>query len=347
MWIEHAGERLSMLEVIDAQVRLCGAALRCAGIANVFTPPGLRGRGYARRLMQEALERLRDQGYLVAGLFGIQDFYDKYGFATVAPDFIISVPTHLLACQAGGLAVRPARPADLPHIAGIYNRVNHNVDYSLVRDPAAWAGPRRGSQGPRRALVMVAVGADDKPLGYLLYDDETEGFAVSDAGYLEIEAVSGLLRAAARIAASRGAPTMDFKLHPEVGLGAYLRRMFVIIESSRPDNHESMLRLLDQDRVLQAVTPVLARRARGWDGAPVGRLRLTTELGSTRARLGDHPAEIAVHMPHPRLAQLLFGYWSAGEIAETERLTLPSEHVRFLELLFPRHDGYCYWPDRY
>ena len=91
LWLEVGGELASELWVVDVTVRAWGAELRSAGIAGVATPKPHRMKGYARRLM-EACERFTaDRRYEISTLFGIPDFYHRFGYATICPECEIRI----------------------------------------------------------------------------------------------------------------------------------------------------------------------------------------------------------------------------------------------------------------
>ena len=145
VWTERDGELVCSLEIMAAPVRLAGATLRTAGIANVFTEEGHRRRGYASALMAHAHELLTDAGYSTVALFGIPGFYGQFGYATIGCDFAIEVATSVAEQAVGSHRLRPATTADLPAVAEIYNAVNAGLDGSVVRDPGEWIGLRHGS----------------------------------------------------------------------------------------------------------------------------------------------------------------------------------------------------------
>ena len=143
------------------------------------------------------------------------------------------------------------------------------------------------------------------------------------------------------------APAIRFELHPEVGLGSYVRRMDCKLAAVRPHDSGYMLRILDQDAVLRAVQPTLGDRAAACGHEAPSRLRVKTPLGTTVVDIGGPGPQRTLTLPHERLTQLLFGYWSAAEVAEVEGVRIVPVDVPWLTALFPRGDAYCYEPDRY
>ena len=347
VWAERDGELVCSLEIMAAPVRLARATLRTAGIANVFTEEGHRRRGYASALMAHAHDLLADAGYSTVALFGIPVFYGQFGYATIGCDFAIEIATSVAEQAIGSHRLRSASTADLPAVAEIYNAVNAGLDGSVVRDPANWIGLRHGSTILGTTGLWIAVDTSGEPVGYVALRDDSRKAEVIDAGFADSVVAPSLVAHAAAEAAKRQAATIRFELHPEVGLGSYVRRMECKLESVRPLDSGYMLRILDQDAVLRNVQPTLRARAAACGDEAPSRLRVKTPLETAAVDIGGRRPERTLALPHERLTQLLFGYWSAGEVAKVEEAGIAPEDLPWLTALFPRGDAYCYEPDRY
>ena len=347
VWAERDGVLVCSLEVLPAPIRLAGATLRTAGIANVFTEEGHRRRGYASALMAHAHGLLTDAGYSAVALFGIPRFYGQFGYATIGCDFALVVDTDVAAQAAGGHRLRPASAADLPAVAAIYNAGNAGLDGSVVRDPADWIGLRHGSTILGTTGLWIAEDSDGRSVGYVALREDPRKAEVIDAGFTDSGVAPSLVAHAAAEAARRQSSVIRFELHPEFGLGSYVRRMECKLEAVRPHDSGYMLRILDQDAVLRAIEPTLRARAAVCGFEAPSSLRVETPLGMSVVGLGGRGPERTLTLPHERLTQLLFGYWSAGEVAEVADVCIAPEDFPWLTALFPRGDAYCYEPDRY
>lgn len=347
IWAERGGELVCSLEIMAAPVRLAGATLRTAGIANVFTEEGHRRRGYASALMAHAHEILANAEFSTVALFGIPGFYGQFGYATIGCDFALEVDTDVAVQAVGGHRLRAASAADLPAVAEFYNAVNAGLAGSVVRDPTDWIGLRHGSTILGTSGLWIAEDTAAEPVGYVALREDPGKAEVIDAGFADPAVAPSLVAHAAAEAVKRQASSIRFELHPEFGLGAYVRRMECRIESIRPLDSGYMLCILDQDAVLSAIEPALQARAAACGLRAPSRLRIATPLGTTTVELGGAGPEGRLVMPHERLTQLLFGYWSAAEVAEVERAGIAQADVPWLTALFSRGDAYCYEPDRY
>ena len=83
---------VSSLAIIPLRMRIGAAIVRVDGIGGVETPEAHRMRGYARRLLETTVEHMRRGKAALSFLYGIQDFYPKFGYATVASTTVCGSP---------------------------------------------------------------------------------------------------------------------------------------------------------------------------------------------------------------------------------------------------------------
>jgi predicted N-acetyltransferase YhbS len=118
-------------------VRLDGRHVPTLGIGAVFTPPDLRRRGFARRLLQEMLAAARDAGAELAMLFSEIDpaFYEAVGFRLVpVPEASLTVRR---ARGAPAVLARSVEERDFPFIADMHEQRAAAYRFSLHVD-ADW-----------------------------------------------------------------------------------------------------------------------------------------------------------------------------------------------------------------
>jgi GNAT superfamily N-acetyltransferase len=114
-------------------VRLDGVDGTMCGFGAVFTRPEERGRGHAGVIIEQLIERARDEGALVAGLFSEigATFYERLGFQTVPLD---EVTLHVE--RKGGspaMLVRAGDERDLPALAAMHETRSEGVRFTLRR----------------------------------------------------------------------------------------------------------------------------------------------------------------------------------------------------------------------
>ena len=116
---------------------------------------------------------------------------------------------------------------------------------------------------------------------------------------------------------------------------------------TRPDNAGYMARIVDLSAVLRKCTPSLSARASACDLPVPETIHVRTDIGDGRIALAGQapPAELAID--RLGLVRLLFGYKTIEELRATRQVDAHGVSDDVLAVLFPRNDGYCFWPDRY
>lgn len=131
----EGGRLLASAKRYSLHARLDGRLVPVLGIGAVFTPPDLRGRGLARRLLDALLEQGRVEGRTLALLFSEigSAFYERLGFRVVPvreADLAVTI-----AAGAPAMLVRSGEPADLPFIAEMHGALSERARFALAYDP--------------------------------------------------------------------------------------------------------------------------------------------------------------------------------------------------------------------
>ncbi len=120
------GDRtVSWLSIEPFTLRIGAATVRMDGIAGVGTEEEFRRRGYARRLLEATVAWMRQGDAALSMLYGIRDFYPKFGYATAGPDHRVVIQPGgargagrrglpgRCGCDGAGSSLRVARPVAL------------------------------------------------------------------------------------------------------------------------------------------------------------------------------------------------------------------------------------------
>src|SRR4051812_49909557 len=86
------GQQVSRVVIVPMLMRIGAAVVRMDGIGGVSTEEGFRNRGYSRRVMETAVEKMRQGDAALSTLFGIEDFYQKFGYETTGPEYTVVLP---------------------------------------------------------------------------------------------------------------------------------------------------------------------------------------------------------------------------------------------------------------
>jgi GNAT superfamily N-acetyltransferase len=187
--VDAQGRLLSSAKRYRHEARLGGRVGAVCGLGAVFTPPVLRGRGYASRLVEQVVAEEQHRGTLMAFLFsGIGPaFYERLGFAPVPLDEIA------LDVQRGrgapAMLVRSGEDVDLPALAAMHDTRSAAAGFALRRPPDAihfsiarkrlFAG--LSEPGLRRVEFLVAEeGAS--AVAYIVLTANAYGWTLEEAG---------------------------------------------------------------------------------------------------------------------------------------------------------------------
>ncbi|MCY4113544.1 MAG: GNAT family N-acetyltransferase [Chloroflexi bacterium] len=349
LWLDADGELVSQLWVVDVTVRAWGEELRSAGVAGVGTPEPHRMKGYARRLMEMCERYAAERGYAISTLFGIPDFYHRFGYATVCPEYEIRIELDALETDGPTASLEDIQTSDWDAIARVCNAAYGSLDGSVVRSEGAWRGPRQGSDWFRKTQALVSRDARGRPAAYAVVDTELtdDCLVVSEAVAGDNAAGLALAGGLAEVARARGATGLLACLPPDTGLGPLLTRCGGTPVVTRPDNAGYMACIVDLGAVLERRTPTLTAQAAASDLPVPEVLHVKTDIGDGRFALGGSapPAELSID--RLGLVQLLFGYRTFSELRDMGQARATGAADDVLAGLFPRNDGYCFWPDRY
>ena len=134
--LEAGGKQVSRTVIVPMLMRIGAAVVRMDGIGGVETDEAYRNRGYSRRLNELAVEKMRAGDAALSTLYGIQDFYPKYGFATVGPEYSVTLPLEEPTSAPelpSGWRFRPIEVDDLPAVKRIYHANTRRATGPLVR----------------------------------------------------------------------------------------------------------------------------------------------------------------------------------------------------------------------
>jgi hypothetical protein len=187
----------------EREIRCGDRVLRAVGIGAVFTPPALRGRGYASALIGVLLDSERAAGTDVAYLFSDihPAFYERLGFVAL-PSRTINLRADTL--PATRLEIAAVSDADWSTVRRCFDALDSRRPIAFKRTPLVWEWLRTAtranpSDGQRVALLARRTrAAAAYVLGRRLPKLDT--FVIDEFGYTGddgFDAIAPLVRSAA------------------------------------------------------------------------------------------------------------------------------------------------------
>ena len=341
----------------------------------MWTEEDCRNRGYARRVLDEAVRRMREGGAAASMLLGIPDFYEKVGYTVAGPGISVhltGLPEETELPQ--GWTVGPCAPGDLPAIHRLYDRGTTRAVGAIVREPEGrvWSALREVAEDPSRDECRVVEDPSGVISGYAwrgrdswpVYTEEEapDALAIGEVMADGPAAADVLLSActAWAIEESVRRPLVrraQLSLPPEGPVYAALARRGCKLEIQWSRSGDFMARTLSVGRLLAALEPELSGRVRAARVPARGTLRLVTDLGDAilevsptgiSAQRDSGPAngrgarQMTVDLPQQDLTRLALGTSSPGDVLDRLESPPGADARGWMEVLFPQRHPYAH-----
>lgn len=354
--VRKGGEAVSQLAVPDLSIWLQGVQIRMGGIGGVATKPEHRMKGYARTLLEESVRYMTGLGQDVSMLFGISDFYNKFGFQPCLPEHHTRIATRDAERAAEGtmaLSRRPIREDDHPFIVRLYNEDNRSRACAVVRDAKTFRGFRKGTTFWTKATSFVLEDARGERVAYAAFDENATEVKVIEVNATDRRAFWTVLHEFAKMAVERRTGQVELHMARDHAFVRFARRYGCRVESNYPRMGAGMMRILNQGPLFRKLRPALAKRL-GQSEYSGRRVRLTieTDLGTTDLRFHmTAPSRTAVggrlKVGQGKLTQLVVGYRIADDILGDPGVESEGEVARLLTVLFGGQEPYVWEADKF
>ncbi len=338
------GQEVSRASVLDLQMRVGNIPVRLGGIAGVSTEREHRGKGYSRQVLNECLAFQQEAGFDLSALFGIPDYYPKYGYASAFMEAAAEVRLRYAERAQIVYATRPMVSEDLPVIRAIYNQMTKARTATLVREDD-WTGFRRGSDWKSRFAVEMIVDGNIV-LGYMLYEQNLWQCDLIEAGYVGPKVFSTMLALMARDALEKRIDTIKVFAAPDDSFLAYCRRYGYRLNIDYPAQASGMARVINQSNLLHKMEPLFSQRLQQAGCEWAGKLVVETDLGTDQLDLGPNDTR-TLRVPQWMLAQLVLGYRSVEDAAFETEAEIAKEDLPILDILFPEGFPYMWITDHF
>jgi hypothetical protein len=345
-------EAVSGLWIVNLVMRIGIAEVRMGGIAGVGTPEKHRNKGYSRRCLENSNVWMAEEGFDCATLFGINDYYHKFGYAPCLVGHEWKVPTRDAERAELRLNFRPMEESDLSAVHDLYAQTNAIRTGSIARkDRTQW--PNKGSWYDTPAEVFVFTANAGEIVAYATRDKANDRARILEVGATEPRHYPDIVRWAADYAVACRCENVSFLLPTDHLCSETLMLYGVTRETRFHRNGAGMGRILRLESFFEQTLPEWTRRAKAATN-PGSSLRLETDLGAlTLEWTGDAVALSSksdtagtVQLPQSRLMQLAMGYYSS-EMGRHLPEVWGEGDLTLFHTLFPRRPAYMWVADHF
>ena len=350
-------EDVSRLWIHEYQMRFGAARLTLGGIAGVGTNEEHRNKGYSRHVMEDSTTFMTENEFDVAMLFGIPDFYPKFGYATALPETWMELDTEEAQAAVSTYQIRKFEVGDVPKILSLYAANNAERTGTPLRDETRWKGFKMGSNFGIDADPFVVLSNAGEVIGYFVCDDTEENCILCDIGFQNRRIFETIVRFLGDRAKRIDAAQIECSMPADHPFAIFCRRYGCRTNTQNPKNRGGMMRVINQSSTLKGITGELEKRLRRsahlsqWSG----KILISTDLGQDclgidRGRVTYTSSKAnAFHLeiPQDKLIQLMMGRRSIEDLAIEADVSVTGGIIPILQTLFPLDYPHVWWPDRF
>lgn len=324
------------------RMRIGRARVRVAGIGAVATHGEFHRKGLMARTARAGCEAARAAGYDMSLLFGIGDFYHRFGYVCAWAERTYFVDAGKLPRPPAGMKLRRFALRHRDDLARLHNRCCTRLTGTAVRPTfgahdQGWAG-------------YLWHDADGRTAGYVIVSEpKSKRFELIDhAG--DPQAVLGALN---KLAGRHRAREVRFcSMHHDSSLARTLRRGDCRVETHYIRSGDAMIRTLNLAATLKRMRGELSARLRrshlsDWRGdLLIADPREKVLLRIDRSHVAVAPAARTRHAIRggDEIAQLLIGTDEPREIADAGRIRLSGQAGQLIDVLLPnQHPALAAW----
>ena len=346
-------QSIARLWIVDRQLRIGACAVLTGGIAGVGTDREYRNQGLSRQVMEASVKLMHREGYDASMLFGIRDFYHKFGFATCMPERLLHLDIREAERAEKQLAVRSMRQKDLPQIVRLYNRDHAECTASVVRD-RSWSGFPMGSDFDIEASAKVVLDIRGRVCGYIVFDEVNNQCRAAEVGGQGQAVFSTMLHFLAQRGLQLRREEISLSIAVDHPFARYCRQFGCRDNNHFNRNSGPMGRIINLRPFFDKILPVLKER---WGAQDRDRaLALKTDIGSCvlrwkRGKLATsdtaEKGALSIRVEQDALMLLAMGYYTVDDLQTQGRLKTGKAALAILARLFPLQTAHMSWPDRF
>jgi len=330
-------------------MRIGTARVRVGGIGAVATHADFRKSGLMAKTAQETIQAMSQAGYDMSVLFGIADFYHRFGYVRAWPWRRWTVKTEDLPKDKPTVRVRTFKLSQREkwrrQMEAIYNR-----EYAMLTGTAV--RPTYRTVGDRRDVCYYWLDRRGRVAGYVAVRRHEDHLRCHETCGNAEQA----LRILARLARRQGCREVRFESLPyDHPLCRRLRGGNCRVEYTYQKSGGAMIRTLSLRSTLAKLTAELSRRLKDshlatWRGRLLiadPREKVVLAVNRSEVRLASDKRAANAVCGGEEIAQLLIGADEPGEIIEAGKMKTAGRARELAAVLFPHQHPILMQADRF
>ncbi|MDA1140318.1 MAG: GNAT family N-acetyltransferase [Planctomycetota bacterium] len=343
--LEVDGKIVASVRIQDLQMKFGESILRVGGIADVGTDPEHRRKGYAARVMKDAVRHIEKEGFDISVLFGIHDYYDKFGYINALPTTSMSISVRDALKAPHKIKGRAFKQSDMPSVKRLYQQTGAQIWGNAVRNKAEWEFRSSRFEGARiftRGKSVVA---------YSILATTENNCRIREFGaQADTEVLASLLHDAAEIAGRYRAGQMGIDAPADLPLVTAFTDYGLNISTTFPRNGGGMARIINLEQAVHKMLHQWSQHLAESRAKVPGPFSIETDIGAAAIAVKGKrliPCEgktrLTLTLPQKRLTQLMLGYQPPEFILAKADVKCSRELTETILALFPRRYAYI-WP---
>ncbi len=333
-------EVVSWLSINQRKCYLAGKEFTVGAIGGVGTKEEHRHQGYSRAVLDKTLQVMSEDGTELSLLFGIGDYYHRWGYVSCLPQNRLSIATWQAERATLYHHIRPLLETDFPAILEIYKANNQNRTGAIVRDKD-YRKFRLGSTFGEKAIPYI-LEKEGVIEGYIVLDEAKHSVNLAEIGAATPSVYYSVLAFLAEEAIKKRVSTITGNIPQDHQFALFARSFGLTINVNYVYDADGMGRIINQEKVLKGLEETLFKRC-GLDPKKQV-ITIKTDLGVTVLGQGDFFGSLRTDQM--TLTQLLFGYLSVNQTVFTQKLVTDIK-IEDLEKMFPLQIAHLWGPDKF
>ncbi len=345
------GELAAALRLFTYTVRIGEARLKMGGLGCVTTSGPLRQKGYAALLMSDTMRYLYRHGYHVSTLFGIADFYHRWGFASTLPEYASVIEMREASTVAAPPFKRRAmKPGDMRAVQRIHTRNDADTACSIIRLAA-----HISSRWDHWKNAHILTDNKGKATAYFLAAAHGADYRVEEVGVLDYSWCPAVLNACMTLAKKEYVSRIRFVMPPSHPFVRFLLQYNSEHEMHVSRNSNGMMAVVNIEETLECMIPDWESRLK--DTTPSdfrAEATLVVQRKPYRIRVHGGAVDVAaingankVSLSSVELIQLITGARHLDEVLATKRRALNGSGTALLAAIFPKRTPFVWHVDRF